>query len=148
MGGGLAAPIFSGGALTAQRRAAQDNYVAAGEMYRRTILNAFAQVADVLDALQHDADLLSAADVMFKAANHALIIAQRNYQVGNVGLLVLLNAQRDQQRALLAQVRAKSQRYVDSAALFLAMGGGWWQQPSLRAVSVEEGGVVNHGALQ
>ena len=148
VGGGLVAPIFNGGALTAQRRAAKDSYIAASETYQRVILNAFAQVADILDALQHDTELLSDSDVMLNAANHTLTIAQHNYQVGNVGLLNLLSAQRHQQRALLAHIRAKSQRYSDSAALFLAMGGGWWKQPGLKSAAVNEIGVASHGALQ
>ena len=131
LGAGLTVPVFHGGALVAQQRAARANYVAATEVYRRTVLHAFAQVADTLDALRHDTEQLSAADQALRAADLALSMAQQNYAVGNIALPDLLDAERVRQRALLAKTRAEARRYLDTATLFLAMGGGWWEQPDL-----------------
>lgn len=145
LGAGLTAPIFHGGALAAQKRAAQANYVAATQVYRRTVLHAFAQVADVLDALRHDTELLSAANQTLKAADRSLRLTRQNYAVGNIALTDLLNAERVRQRALLAKTRAEGQRYLDTAALFLAMGGGWWEQPSLKSAHGEARSIADRG---
>lgn len=148
LGAGLTAPVFHGGALAAQKRAAQANYVAATQTYRRTVLHAFAQVADVLDALRHDTALLSAADQTLKAANHALYLTRQNYSVGAIALIDLLNAERVRQHALLAKTRAQAQRYLDTADLFLAMGGGWWNQPNLKSAPRETKRTAAREALQ
>lgn len=127
---GLSAPLFHGGALTAQKRAAEANYAAATQIYRQTVLHAFAQVADALDALRHDTVLLSDARQTLKAADRALYLTRQNYAVGTIGLLDLLDAERVRQHALLANTRAEAQRYLDTTNLFLAMGGGWWNERS------------------
>ena len=136
LGAGLAAPVFHGGALAAQQRAAKASYVAATDIYRRTVLHAFAQVADILDALRHDTALLADARQTRQAADRSLNLTRQNYAVGAVALLDLLNAERVRQHALLAEIRAEARRYLDTADLFLAMGGGWWEQPNLVAASV------------
>ncbi|MDE2228343.1 MAG: efflux transporter outer membrane subunit [Alphaproteobacteria bacterium] len=134
---GVAGPVFHGGALEAQKRAADDNYTASAAIYRRTVLESFAQVADVLDGLRHDTALLADARGALDAANHSLDLARQNYTAGNTALLDLLDAQRLHQRALIAYARVEAQRYLDTSALFLAMGGGWWERPDLRPASAE-----------
>jgi NodT family efflux transporter outer membrane factor (OMF) lipoprotein len=129
-GANIAGPIFHGGALEAQKRAAEDNLTAASAIYRRTVLQSFAQVADTLDALRHDAILLGDARQALDAANRSLTLAQQNYATGNTALLDLLDTQRLRQHALVAYVRAEAQRDLDTSALFIAMGGGWWENES------------------
>ena len=131
IGAGLAGPVFHGGALEAQKRAADANYTAALAMYRRTVLQSFAQVADILDGLRHDTTLLAEARRALDAASRSRDLTQQNYAAGAVGLLDLLDAERLHQRALLGYVRVQAQRYLDTTALFLAMGGGWWERPDL-----------------
>ncbi len=135
---GISGPIFHGGALEAQKRASEDNYTASAAIYRRTVLESFAQVADVLDGLRHDTALLADARTALDAANHSLDLARQNYNAGNTALLDLLDAQRLHQRALIAYVRVEAQRYLDTSALFLAMGGGWWERPDLMPASANE----------
>jgi len=135
---GVSGPIFHGGALEAQKRASEDNYTASAAIYRRTVLESFAQVADVLDGLRHDAVLLADARMALDAANHSLDLARQNYTAGNTALLDLLDAQRLHQRALIGYARVEAQRYLDTSALFLAMGGGWWERPDLMPARADE----------
>ena len=121
--GGLTAPIFHGGALTAQRRAAEDEYQAAFAAYQQTVLNAFAQVADTLQALGNDADSLRAQRRALDSASASLALTKQGYAAGNAGYLQVLDAQRLQQQARLGEVLASGQRHVDAVKLLLAAGG-------------------------
>ena len=129
--GGISAPLFRGGALHAQKREAEDEFTATAADYQETVLESFAQVADVLDALQSDADLLGAQRAALDSAQSSAALTRKAYEAGNVALLPVLDAERLEQRARMGYVRAQAQRYIDTAQLFLAMGGGWWDQPAL-----------------
>jgi outer membrane protein TolC len=121
--GGLTAPIFHGGALTAQRRAARDEYQAALATYQQTVLNAFGQVADSLQALENDADSLRTQRRALDSASASLALTKQGYAAGNAGYLQVLDAQRLHQQAQLGEVLASSQGYVDAVKLLLAAGG-------------------------
>ncbi len=123
----LTAPIFHGGELTAQKRAALDAFDAARAGYEQTVLSAFTQVATALDALQHDGELVDAQHRALDAAQRSLKLTRDSYQGGNVGILFVLDAQRRYEQARLGYVRAVQQRYLDTVQLFAAMGGGWEQ---------------------
>jgi NodT family efflux transporter outer membrane factor (OMF) lipoprotein len=126
LGVDLAAPIFQGGSLRHQERAAKAAYVQAAEQYRSTVLTAFQDVADTLAALQHDAEGLQASANAEQAAKLSLDLAQRQYRDGYASYLSLLGAEQGYQQARIARVQAQASRYADTAALFLALGGGWW----------------------
>lgn len=126
IGADIAAPIFHGGSLLHQERAAKAAYVQASEQYRSTVLTAFQNVADTLAALQHDAEGLQAASRAADAAKLTLDLSQRQYQDGYAGYLSLLGAEQGYQQARLALVQVQASRYADTAALFQALGGGWW----------------------
>jgi NodT family efflux transporter outer membrane factor (OMF) lipoprotein len=126
IGSGLTEPLFHGGALEAQKRRAQDNFNVVLAMYEGTVLQSFAQVADVLQALAHDAELLAEQENALQSAQTSLNLTRRAYSLGSVGILQVLDAQRQLEQARLGQVRARAQRYLDTAQLFVAMGGGWW----------------------
>ncbi len=126
VGGGLLQPIFHGGALKAQERAAVAAYDQALARYRQTVLGAFQNVADVLRALDSDAQALRAQADAEAAARASLALARRQFDLGAVSYLVLLNAERQQQQARLGLIQAQAARYADTAALFQALGGGWW----------------------
>jgi NodT family efflux transporter outer membrane factor (OMF) lipoprotein len=121
--GGLTAPVFHGGALTAERRAAQDEYQAAFAAYRQTVLNAFSQVAVSLQALGNDAESLRTQRRALDSASASLALTKQAYAAGNAGYVQVLDAQRLHQQAQLGQVQACSQRYVDAVKLLLAAGG-------------------------
>jgi NodT family efflux transporter outer membrane factor (OMF) lipoprotein len=121
--GGLTAPIFHGGALTAERQAAQHEYQAALASYQQTVLNAFGQVADSLQALGNDAELLRAQRRALDSAGASLALTKLGYAAGNAGYLQVLDAQRLHQQAQLGEVLASGQRYVDAVKLLLAAGG-------------------------
>lgn len=127
LGAQLAAPIFHGGELEAQRRGTEDAFQAALASYEQTVLQSFGQVADVLEALAHDAEFLVAQRRALDASEASLRLTRSSYSLGNSSLLQVLDAQRLDEQARLGYVRAEAQRYLDTVQLFVAMGGGWWQ---------------------
>jgi outer membrane protein TolC len=129
--GGVTQPVFEGGTLMHRERAARAAYTQAAEQYRSTVLTAFQNVADTLHALQQDADGLKAAAAAKDAAAVTLDLAKKQYQTGYVNYLALLSAEQAYQQALINLVQAKTNRYADTAALFQALGGGWWNRPDI-----------------
>jgi NodT family efflux transporter outer membrane factor (OMF) lipoprotein len=120
---GVTVPLFDGGTLRAEKRAAVHAMHASAAIYEQTVLEAFAQVADLLEALDHDAEQLDAQAQAQQAAQSSLDLARASYAEGNVGILQVLDAQRSYQRARLGYVKAVAQRYLDTVQLFLALGG-------------------------
>jgi outer membrane protein TolC len=102
--------------------------VQASEQYRSTVLTGFQNVADALNALQQDADALNAAAAAKDAAAVTLDLARKQFQAGYVNYLGLLNAEQAYQQAVINLVQAQANRYADTAALFQALGGGWWNR--------------------
>jgi NodT family efflux transporter outer membrane factor (OMF) lipoprotein len=120
---GLTAPVFHGGTLTAERRAAQDEYQAACAAYRQTVLDAFSQVAGSLQALTNDAEFLSAQQHALQSASASLSLTRQAYAAGKAGYVQVLDAQRLDQQAQLGAVEADGQRFIDVVKLLLAAGG-------------------------
>jgi len=128
VGAGVAQPIFEGGTLMHHERAARAAYTQAAEQYRSTVLTAFQNVADTLNALQQDADALKTAAAAKDAAAVTLDLTKKQYEAGYVNYLGLLSAEQSYQQALINLVQAQANRYADTAALFQALGGGWWNR--------------------
>ena len=124
---GLTAPIFDGGTREAERQAALAEFKEAAADYRQTILQAFGQVADTMQALSHDQQLLAGQRVALDVASDSVRLQRIGYSGGGSGILPLLDAQRQYQQARLGYVRAEAQRYRDTTQLLVAMGGGWWE---------------------
>ena len=120
---GLTAPVFDGGALRAARRADLDAMHASAAHYADAVLRALQQVADVLCAIDHDARLLGAESHALESAQKSMNLTRESYRAGNVGVLQVVDAERLYQRARLDYVRAQTQRYADTAELYLALGG-------------------------
>jgi NodT family efflux transporter outer membrane factor (OMF) lipoprotein len=131
LGAGVTQPIFEGGTLLHRERAARAAYVQASEQYRSTVLTAFQNVADTLNALEQDADALKAAAAAKDAAKVTLDLTRQQMQVGYVSYLALLSAEQAYQQALVNLVQAQANRYADTAALFQALGGGWWNRSDI-----------------
>lgn len=121
--GSLTAPLFDGGTLRAEKRAAVASMQASAANYQQTVLSAFGQVADCLEALDHDAEQLDAQAHAQSAARENVDLTRKSYNEGNVGVLQVLDAERLYQNARLGYVRAQAQRYMDTVQLFLALGG-------------------------
>ncbi|HET6724958.1 MAG TPA: efflux transporter outer membrane subunit [Gammaproteobacteria bacterium] len=126
IGVSLLQPLFHGGALHAQKRAAVASYKEALANYRQTVLTAFGQVADVLRALETDAASLKAQQTALDSAEKSLNLAQVQYKAGAASFLTVLTSIQQYQQAQLGYVQALAQRYQDTAQLFNALGGGWW----------------------
>lgn len=130
LGAGLLQPLFHGGELTAKRRAAIAAHDQAIAQYRETVLLAFQNVADTLRALEFDAKTLRAQVEAEEAARETLEMTQVQFRLGAVNSLLLLAAQRQFQQAHVSLVQAQAARFADTAALFQALGGGWWNRDS------------------
>ncbi len=130
IGPAVSAPVFRGGSLWYGRQAALDAYAASQAVYRQTVLDAFAQVADTLDALAHDAEALQAQSAAQRAAAEALQLLQANYRAGLAAYLDVLAADAQYHVATIAYLQAVAQRHQDTVALFVALGGGWWTAPT------------------
>ncbi|WP_198134532.1 efflux transporter outer membrane subunit [Geotalea uraniireducens] len=126
LGANVTAPLFRGGTLWFQREAAKERYRQSLAGYRQTVLSAFAQVADTLRALEHDAESLHAQSQSLDTADEALRLIQANYRAGTVNYLQILIANGQYHQAKIGWLRAQAQRFQDTVALFVALGGGWW----------------------
>lgn len=133
LAGGVTQPLFNGGQLRHQKKAAEAVFDQSLAQYKSTLLSAFQDVADALRALQADAEALKAQDAATRAAQASLNIARAQFQAGATTYLSLLNAQQVYLTARVNLVRAQAQRFADTAALFQAMGGGWWNRSDVGA---------------
>jgi outer membrane protein TolC len=126
--GGLTQPLFAGGALLHKKRASEALLEQAAAQYKSTVILAFQNVADSLRALQYDADALQAQAVAERAAAHSLEISRKSVQLGASSPQTLLTAQQSYQQAVINLAQAQAARFADTAALFQALGGGWWNR--------------------
>lgn len=132
LGGQVTQPIFQGGTLMHRERAARATYHQAQEQYRSAVVAAFQNVADTLAALEHDAETLRASAASTEAARVTLEVVRAQQRAGYASYLQLLSAEQTHQTAVGAQVQAQINRYTDTAALFQALGGGWWNRTDAR----------------
>ncbi len=130
LAGGVTAPIFNGGALSAKLKASKATYEQATQQYRATVLSAFQNVADSLKALEADTQTLKDQAQVESISKEALELSTKQYQLGATSYLALLDSQRTYQQALIGLINAKAARYADTAALFQSLGGGWLNKPT------------------
>ena len=125
IGPALTMPIFNGGALRADKRAAEAQARASLAQYRQTVLTAFTQVSDVLAALAHDDERLAALGAAQRAADKALTDARAAYSLGGGPLANVVEAQRQADRARLDSVQAQSQKLLDIVQLYAVTATDW-----------------------
>ena len=132
---GVTQPLFKGGQLMHQRRAAIAAAQEAAANYQSTVILAFQNVSNTLYALQADADALEADTLAEHSAAESLALVQAQYKSGGASHLQVLSAEQSYQTTVVALVKARAQRYTDTAALFQALGGGWWNRSGVIAKS-------------
>lgn len=130
-GAALAQPVFNGGALRAEKRKAVAAYEEAGAAYQLVILQAFEQVANSLRAIDHDAQTLQARTEAAVQAAATYNMATQRYAAGGISQFSLLDAQRQYLQTSIDRTSSAASRYADSASLFQALGGGWWNDPTV-----------------
>jgi NodT family efflux transporter outer membrane factor (OMF) lipoprotein len=128
MAANVAQSIFDGGTLFHRQRAAEATFEQTAAQYRITVLTGFQNVADALYALEADADSLKAAVAAEQASKRTLDITLKQQELGAVSYLALLSARQAYQQALITRVQSQASRFADTAALFQALGGGWWNR--------------------
>jgi NodT family efflux transporter outer membrane factor (OMF) lipoprotein len=119
------APIFDGFTLYHKQKAAEAALEQAEAQYRTTVITAFQNVADALRALQSDARAMRAARHAEDTAKASLDVVQQQVNAGQVNQLAVLNAQQTYLTASVIRVQTEANRLADTAALFMALGGGW-----------------------
>jgi NodT family efflux transporter outer membrane factor (OMF) lipoprotein len=129
-GAALTQPIFQGGALRAQTRAARDLLAAQAATYRQVVLEAFGQVADDLRALEHDAERVAAYHRSLRAAADSLALQRASYTAGKTTILQLIDAERSYAQAVLGSASAEASQLQDCVQLFIALGGAWQTVPA------------------
>lgn len=123
-------PVFHGGSLRAREKEARQRFMQAQAQYRGTVLDSFVDVANAMQALQHDTDSYNARTTALDAARQNRDLARELFQKGRANELTVLTAEQQYQNGLLGQVQADVQRFADAANLFHALGGGWWNSPN------------------
>ena len=131
LGANVTSPLFHGGTLWFQRKAAIAAYEQSLATYRQTVLAGLAQVADALRGLEHDAQAVEAQSEAMTAAVEALRLIQVNYEAGTANYLQVLIADAQYHQARLGYLQAVAQRLQDTVGLFVALGGGWWNDPTI-----------------
>jgi len=126
--GNISQVIFDGGALKAKSRAAEQALVQVGAQYRSTVITALQNVADTLYAIHADADALKAAAKSEHASKAVLDLSTKQYKLGYISYQNLLAAEQSYQTAVVTLAQAQTGRLGDTAALYQALGGGWWNR--------------------
>ncbi len=129
LGTNITQPLFHGGALIAEQHAAEAALQQASAQYRQTVVFAFQNVADALHALHSDAQTLEAQTQNATAYAQNLARARAQYALGALGYPEVLSVQARAEQARITQTQAQVQRLSDTAALYLALGGGWQSPP-------------------
>jgi NodT family efflux transporter outer membrane factor (OMF) lipoprotein len=128
LGASLTETLFDAGALLHKKRAADAALDQAAAQYRGAVILACQNVADTLRALQADGDALRATADAERAAKRTFQLAQQQRTLGTISQVAVLNAEQNYDQAELAFVQAQANRYSDTAGLFQALGGGWWNR--------------------
>ena len=136
--GSVAQTIFDGGTLRAKSRAAQQGLNQAGAQYRGVVMAALQNVADTLYVIQSDARALNAAAQAAQAASKMGELTRKQYEAGAVDFQTLLTAQQNEQLANINLVQAQTNRLGDTAALFQALGGGWWNHEAKETAKAKQ----------
>ncbi len=131
--GTIAQPLFDAGTLYRRQRASEEALNVAQAQYRAVVISAFQNVADVLRALQSDADAVAAAGAAEKATGESVGLIRKQFEAGAVNSATLLIAQQAYLSALVNSASARANQYADTAALFQALGGGWWNRMDVRS---------------
>ncbi len=138
LGANISQPLFHGGTLWYKRKAAIEGYQQSLAVYRQTVLTSFAQVADTLRSLEHDAELVQAQSQALTASEEAFRLIQANYEAGTANYVQVLIANGQYQQARIGHIQAQAQRLQDTVALYVSLGGGWWNEK-------ESAGGADHG---
>ena len=144
----FAAPLFHGGSLASRADEAKQRYAQALSAYHGTVITAFVDVADALQALQHDGDSYSAHNRALQAARDDQELAAAEYRAGKYTELQVLTAEQQYQSAALTQVQADVQRFTDTASLFRALGGGWWNTRDGALTRAADAGALSNSNRQ
>ncbi|MDE2343358.1 MAG: efflux transporter outer membrane subunit [Betaproteobacteria bacterium] len=127
--GDISLPVFDGGTLSAREQGAREALRQAAAQYKSTVLSAFQNVADTLHAIQSDGDAYRAATRSREAAQNTLGITRKQYELGQVSYPALLVADQAYQQSAITSIQVETNRLGDAAALYQALGGGWWHRP-------------------
>jgi outer membrane protein TolC len=125
IGPSLSLPLFGRSALKANQHAAEDAARASLARYQETVLQAFTQVADVLQALANDEQAVAAQDEARRVAETDLKDSEFAYRNGGGNLIEVTQAQRRLSETRQAYALAEGKRYADAVRLYVATAADW-----------------------
>ena len=130
--GNISMPLFNGSTLKAREQAAREGLTQAAADYRRVVITAFQNVADTLHAIRYDAEYLKAALRTHNALKETASLTRKQYDLGYASYQLVLLAEQNFQQAEIGLIQAQAARLADTAALYQALGGGWWNLPEAK----------------
>lgn len=142
----ISMPLLDGGVLCHRQRAAEESYKQAAAQYKETVITAFQNVADTLHAIHADAEALKASAALAETAKTTLTLTQKQHARGYIDRVVLINAEQGYRQAALNVAQARATRLGDTAALFQALGGGWWHRVDKDKTAALEPALANKTA--
>jgi NodT family efflux transporter outer membrane factor (OMF) lipoprotein len=118
-------PIFAGGTIRANIRAADARADAAGARYENAVLTALSDSETALNRFAATQRTERDRDVARQQTADALTLADQRYRAGEDDLIVLLDAQSAYSAAEQQSIAARAARLDAMVALYKALGGGW-----------------------
>ena len=130
LGPNVVQPLYTGGALGANRDAAIARLDQALIAYRAAVLNALREVADAVEAYRRSAEQLESQQQRVTAQREALRLADKRFGAGVVSFIEVLDAQRQLLAAETEVVNARLTRQLALVQVYRALGGGWAVAPA------------------
>lgn len=122
----LTQPIYDAGTLLHKQKLAEARYAQASALYRSTVIQAFQNVADTLNAIHQDTQSFETAKTVEESALAHVAITRKRWSAGDIDTFTLLANIQNYRQTKLNLIQAEANRLSDSVALFQALGGGWW----------------------
>ena len=120
--------LIDGGTLYHTKEANVASFEQDLSLYKSTVITAFQNVSDSLRAIQYDAEALKAQAAAEKATADSLTMAIEQFKSGAVPYANVITAQQSYLNARVSRIKSQATRFTDTAALFQALGGGWWNR--------------------
>lgn len=122
---GVSVPLFTGGRLSNEKRAAEARAEQARNQYEQSVLVALREASDALVGVRTARDQVAAQQTQAQALRQALRLAELRYQTGISNYLEVLEAQRSLFDAELALSQAQLRQLSAAVELYRALGGSW-----------------------
>ncbi len=122
---GVSLPLFTGGRLINETRAARARADQARSRYEQSLLVALREASDALVGVRTARDQMAAQQTQAQALRRAFQLAELRYRTGIASYIEVLDAQRSLFDAELALSQAQLRQLAAAVQLYRALGGSW-----------------------